>query len=290
LTADPAPDAAADARPASSATAGAVADDGTIGDDTWVSAMPAVPEKQPPSRVWLGVLLWIAGMLGVAAFAMLPLPESVATEALRVPLWLVQAIGLVQSGLLLALAVALGTRLAPAVGLDAPAFEAVVARTGTWRALRPQLAPGLAGALAGGLVLLLFRQRAPSAVESAVANGFDPSLLVRVLYGGITEELLLRWGVMTLLLWIVARGARRRGARPGRVAAAVAIVGSALLFGLGHLPTIVAYGGTLTPEVVAWTLVGNGLFGIVVGVLFRRYGLEAAMLAHGLAHVLAFVA
>jgi membrane protease YdiL (CAAX protease family) len=254
------------------------------------ASLDVAVESPRPSRARLGVALWLAGMLGLAAFAMLPLPESVATEALRVPLWVVQVIGLVQSGLLLALAVALGTRLAPAVKLVAPVFEALVARTGVWRALRPQLAPGLIGALAGGIVLLLFRQRAPSAVTSAVANGFDPSLLVRVLYGGITEELLLRWGVMTLLLWIVAPGARRRGARPGRIAAAVAILGSALLFGLGHLPTIVAYGGTLTPEVVLWTLTGNALFGIVVGVLFRRHGLEAAMLAHGFAHVVAFIA
>ncbi len=249
---------------------------------------PAAPPA--PSRLRLGVLLWLAGMLGVAAFAMLPLPASVATGALRVPLWVVQAIGLAQSGVLLAVAVALGTRLAPRVGLAAPAFEALAARSGAWRALRPQIVPGLLGALLGGLVLLLFRQRAPSAVTSAVASGFDPSLLVRVLYGGMTEELLLRWGAMTLLLWLFARRSRRRGERPGRISAAAAIVGSALLFGLGHLPTIAAYGGTLARDVVLWTLAGNGLFGVVTGVLFRRRGLEAAMLAHGLAHVVAFLA
>lgn len=187
----------------------------------------------------LGLLLWLAGMAGVASFALLPLPPAMTTPAANVPLWLVQAIGLVQSGVLLAVAVALGTRLAPEVDLAAPVFEAAVARRGVGRALRPQLVPGIVGALLGGLVLLLFRQRAPSTIHSAVAGGFDPSLLVRVLYGGITEELLLRWGTMTLLLWIFARGARRRHARPGRIAAAAAIAGSALLFGLGHLPTIV---------------------------------------------------
>jgi hypothetical protein len=242
------------------------------------------------SRRRLGLLLWLAGMAGVASFALLPLPPTMAATATNVPLWLVQAIGLGQSGLVLAVAVGIGTRLAPSVDLAAPVFEAVAARRGAWHALRPQLVPGLVGALLGGLVLLLFRQRAPSAIHSAVAGGFDPSLLVRVLYGGVTEELLLRWGAMTLLLWLFARGARRRHARPGRLAAAAAIAGSALLFGLGHLPTIVAYGGTLSTDVVAWTLAGNGLFGVLTGILFRRYGLEAAMLAHGLAHVAAFLA
>ena len=250
----------------------------------------AVPAAPPTPRWRVGLLLWLAGMLGVAAIAMLPLPPSVAREAPRVPPWIVQLLGAAQSGLLLALAVALGTQLAPRVWLSAPAFEALAARTGAWRALRPQLVPGIVGALLGGIVLLAFRQRAPSAVTNAVANGFDPSLLIRVLYGGITEELLLRWGVMTLLLSLFAPGARRRGTRPGAISAAAAIAGSALLFGLGHLPTIVAYGGALTAEVVLWTLVGNALFGVVAGVLFRRRGLEAAMIAHGLAHVIAFLA
>lgn len=247
-------------------------------------AAPATP------RWRVGLLLWLAGMVGVAAFAMLPLPSAVATPGLRVPLWFVHAVGIAQSGLLLAFAVALGTRLAPRVGLVAPVFEAFARGDRVWRALRPQLVPGALGALLGGLVLLAFRQRAPSAVTTAVASGFDPSLVVRVLYGGITEELLLRWGVMTLLLWLFAPGARRRATRPGSVAAAAAIAGSALLFGLGHLPTIVAYGGALTGEVIVWTLAGNGIFGTVAGVLFRRHGLEAAMLAHGLAHVVAFLA
>ena len=78
--------------------------------------------------------------------------------------------------------------------------------------------------------------------------------------------------------------------RPQTTSVGAAIAGSALLFGLGHLPTIVAYGGALTGDVIVWTLAGNGIFGAVAGVLFRRHGLEAAMLAHGLAHVVAFVA
>lgn len=238
----------------------------------------------------LGLLLWLAGMTGVAAFALLPLPPAVSAATPGVPLRVLQAVGLLQSGLLLAVAVALGVRLAPAVQLAAPVFEAAAARRGVGRVLLAQLVPGALGGLAGGLVLLLFRQRAPSAIRTVSAGGFDPSLLVRVLYGGITEEILLRWGAMTLLLWIFARGARRRRQRPGRLAAGAAILGSALLFGLGHLPTLVAYGGELTPEVLLWTLTGNGLFGIVTGVLFRRRGLESAMLAHGVAHVVAFLA
>lgn len=275
---DTQPDAPADATPEPATFAPALA--------TAESELELAPRR---SRVALGVALWLAGMTGVAAFAMLPLPPDLLARQPRWPLWLLQLAGAVQSGLLLAALVALGTRLAPRVGLRAPAFEALVERRGVIRALAPQLVPGLVGALLGAGVLILFGRRAPAAIDGVVASGFAPTLAVRVLYGGITEELLLRWGVMTFLLWLFARRARRRGARPGAIAIGAAIVVSALLFGAGHLPTVLAFGGSLTREVVLYVLLGNFLFGSVMGALFARFGLESAMLAHALAHVIAFV-
>ena len=112
-------------------------------------------------------------------------------------------------------------------------------------------------------------------------------LLVKLLYGGITEELLMRWGVMTLLLWLLWRlGQRGRGA-PAWGLVVVAVVLSALLFALGHLPAAQSLAGVLTPEVVVFVLVGNTAFGLVAGWLYARHGLEAAMVAHVLAHALA---
>jgi len=245
----------------------------------------------------LGVLLWLAGMLGVLAFTLLPLPPALTGRDLPIPLWVIQLLGVVQSGVTLAIAVAIGTRLAPRVGLAAPAFEALVARRGPLRALGPQLLPGVAGGVLGALVLRAFAHAAPAEIDAVAASGFDPSLLVRILYGGITEELLLRWGVMTLLVWLLdlpGRALRRRrgadrtgGGAPGSIVYVLAVVASAIVFGLGHLPTVVAFGGALTRGVVLYVVLGNALFGSVAGVLFWRRGLEAAMLAHALAHVFA---
>lgn len=260
------------------------ADSGAAGS----SAAEPVPREA--SRVALGVVLWLAGMAGVIAFTLLPLPAQLTERALRVPLWLIHVLGLAQSALALAGAVALGTWLAPRVGLRAPAFEALVARRSATRALLPQILPGVAGGVLGCVVLRVFGRSAPSEIAAITASGFDPSLVVRVLYGGVTEELLLRWGVMTLLLWLLvlpARALRGPERQPGRVAVALAILLSALAFGLGHLPTVVAFGGELTRGVVLYVVLGNALFGSVAGLLFWRWGLEAAMLAHALAHVFA---
>jgi len=42
----------------------------------------------------------------------------------------------------------------------------------------------------------------------------------------------------------------------------------------------------LTVPVVAFVLVGNTAFGLVAGWLYARHGLEAAVIAHVLAHLL----
>jgi membrane protease YdiL (CAAX protease family) len=54
---------------------------------------------------------------------------------------------------------------------------------------------------------------------------------------------------------------------------------AALCLGLGHIPGQQNI-GPLTPAVWAFTLLLNGILGIVCGWLYWRKGLEAAMLAH----------
>ena len=112
-------------------------------------------------------------------------------------------------------------------------------------------------------------------------------LAVKLLYGGITEELLMRWGVMTLLLWLGWRLLRRGHGQPRNGLVATAVLFSAVLFAVGHLPAAQAMAGELTMPVVAFVLVGNTVFGLLAGGLFARHGLEAAIIAHVLAHLLA---
>ena len=74
---------------------------------------------------------------------------------------------------------------------------------------------------------------------------------------------------------------RQGGGHVARAGVAVAL--SALLFAVGHLPAAQAMAGALTPEVVTFVMVGNTAFGLVAGWLYARHGLEAAIVAHGLA-------
>jgi Type II CAAX prenyl endopeptidase Rce1-like len=101
--------------------------------------------------------------------------------------------------------------------------------------------------------------------------------LLASLYGGLDEEILLRLGLMTLLVWVGARLTTAR--RPPDAVYWTGNVLAAILFGLGQLPATAAL-VPLTPLVVARALALNGIAGIVFGWLYWRHGLLAAIVAH----------
>lgn len=239
-------------------------------------------------RLKLGLLLFLAGMLGVVALTVTVLPQVLGDASLPVPSWLVLVASIAQSGLLVALVVWLGVLLAPKVGLSASAFEAAVTRQSVAAALRPQLFPGLFGGLLGGLGLFAIGGYAPAELAD-VEQPFTVPLVARVLYGGITEELLLRWGLMTVLVWMAWRLLQRRKGTPQIVYIWFAIVVSSLLFGVGHLPAAAAQVWELTADVAAFVVGANTVFGILFGFLFWRYGLEAAIIAHAFAHMVSHI-
>ena len=152
-------------------------------------------------------------------------------------------------------------------------------------ALGPQLLPGIiAGVLCGALLFSSFQYALPAAL-SGVQERYSPPLLARMLYGGITEEVLLRWGAMTALAWLAWRFVQHRHGVLTRGSAWFAIVTSALMFGLGHLPVALYLVGHVDLGVVLFVVGLNTALGCVFGFLYWRWGLEAAMVAHAMTHL-----
>jgi membrane protease YdiL (CAAX protease family) len=149
--------------------------------------------------------------------------------------------------------------------------------------------PGLIAGTLGGLLLIAVGHYSPEALTDALER-FNPPLLARMLYGGLTEELLLRWGLMTALVWLTWRFLQHRRGAPRAGYVWLAIVVSALLFGAGHLPAASALIGKLDGGIVAFVVGANAVFGMLFGYLFWRFGLEAAMIAHAMAHLVNYLA
>ena len=252
-------------------------------------------------KVRLFVILFLAGLAGVLSFllidlsaliALLPLEQRMTVPAITFPLKLMT---LVQPTVLLALSVFAGVNLAPKVRLAAPFAEAVAKRSDATSALKPQIKPGIIGGLAGGalIVLLSFGFNSfllPETIDRLAKFGRLMPAPTRFLYGGITEELLLRWGVMTLLVWLFFRLFQKRRDTPSAACFVVAILISSFVFGAGHLP--VAF--LLIPEpglaLIGFIVLANSVFGVIAGCLYWKRGLESAMIAHMFAHVVMLTA
>ncbi len=242
--------------------------------------------KRP--RLRLGVLLWAAGVLGAVTVTVGVLPQLTAGLPLPAPLWLLMLAGSAQSAVLIALAVWIGVALAPAVGLRAPAFQAAATGEPIATPLKPQILPGVVTGALGGLFLFASLRLSPAPI-AALQTRFTPPLYARLLYGGITEEILLRWGLMTAFTWLAWRVLqRRRGAvKPGFVW--LAIAGSALLFGAGHLPAARMLLGAIDANILVFVVAVNAAFGVLFGWLYWKRGLESAMVAHATAHLVSYL-
>jgi len=236
----------------------------------------------------LGLLLWLLGLVGIVVVTVEDVPRLLQGHVLPIPLWVLMVGSAIQSSVFLGLAVWAGVALAPQVALRAPAFEAAVTSRSVIAALRPEILPGLIVGTLGGGFLLAISLYTPTALAT-LQEQFASPLLGSLLYGGVTEELLIRWGVMTTLLWLMWRFLHHRDRAPRLPAIIISILASAIVFGVGHLPAVAAMTGHLSSGVALFVVAANSVFGIVFGWLFWRYGLESAMIAHAMAHLVSYV-
>jgi hypothetical protein len=161
-------------------------------------------------------------------------------------------------------AILIGMSLSKRVGLRMPLVEA--STTGTRASLRQAgVRPALLAAAAVGVVLvaieaLVFLPYLPEAMHPLFAIPLWKRLLAGVLYGGITEELLMSLFLMSFVAWLCGRLVGTRDGLPTPSAFWMAIVLVAVIFGLGHLPAMSVI-TPLTPALVVRALVLNGVAG-----------------------------
>ncbi len=205
--------------------------------------------------------------------------------------FVMKLVSLIQPTVLLTIAVAAGVALSPRVGLHAPASEAVSSGDSVLAALKPQIVPGvIAGIVCGILLILLWIIAKPLlpadfAARAEAFNRIVPTAL-RIFYGGFTEELLIRWGLMTFFVWLPFRIFRKGLGEPPAGYFIAAIATSALLFGVGHLGVAIALSDKLTAVTAIFVIFANTLFAVIAGLLYWKKGLESAFIAHITAHLI----
>lgn len=178
-------------------------------------------------------------------------------------------------------AIVLGIRLGPPIGLGAPLLTDLLFRTpGSSRKLLKDASLACAlGIILGGLLLLIrmfSEPYLPPELPSFGHRGVMGGLAVSA-GAAVAEEVWFRLGLMTLLVWGVARIAGHGEARPTVIWPVILV--TAFAFGVAHLPQLMSYGAG-SPFAIAGTVAGNIAVGILYGWCYWRRSLVAAMVAH----------
>jgi hypothetical protein len=221
------------------------------------------------------LLVMIAlGLAAVSTLIVVPF-ETILPPQVKVPRILL----LIQPALVVVACAALGWWAAPRTALGAPVLSAALDK----RDWQPALLRGIPAALltaAGVALILMAFGRATQGLTDSMPQ-LDLPLLARLGYGGVGEEIIARWGLLTGLMALAMR-LRQSSTFAFWLANSV----SALLFALGHFGVLFA----MLPNPPLWllgaVLLGNFVPAMAFGWLYRKFGIESAMIAHGGAHAL----
>lgn len=166
-------------------------------------------------------------------------------------------------------------------------------KTGLWKdervlAKKP-LAEAVTVSILGGLLLivpdlLFFGKHSQAIMDSYAVKPSAAYILAAVIYGGVTEEVMLRLFWMSLAAFVLHKLLGKGQQTPSDRILIGANFIAAFLFAAGHLPaTLILLGSS--PMIIFRCFLLNGCFGLLFGRLYRKYGLRYAMLAHGGCHI-----
>ena len=239
---------------------------------------------------WLKfIILFGLGFAGVlSALPLIPQLLQISGQQSPLPVSLLYAISAFQSSALLIAMIFLGIWAAPKVELGTPIIDAWTGKSLRSVNYRRFLLPAVIWGVVGGAVILmvqgLFLPYLPGEFISN-AQTFSLPVYTKLLYGGITEEILIRYGLMSFFTWGIYRIIQQGQGSVKSYNYILAIVLSSLLFGIGHLPAVGLLSPIVTVPLVIYIILGNSLFGFIAGALYWKRGLEAAMIAHMVAHL-----
>jgi hypothetical protein len=191
-------------------------------------------------------------------------------------------------GLIIAM---IGLRHSRRVGLGLPFIESVFSKNPVWMRARGVLGliilvsvGSMILVLLSSIVITAFAMVFQNNVLDAFANLEEstyPSTwkwLLAAFYAGISEELVFRLGLMTILVRLGSLIHRDEAGRPSDLVMWVSIIVAGITFGFPHL-----WGVLPVPDfwILRFRVVfQNSLIGILLGWLYWRFGLESAILTH----------
>ena len=238
-------------------------------------------------KLKLGFLIFFIGFIGILSTLMMdiPLPAEIQkmVSKLFTP-WQFKLLSLINPTILLLIAVVMGVLLYDKVNFKLPIIEKLIYKDKQTESSGILQYGIIGGIISGILITITSIVYTPILPIEFIEMGekFKPTLIIRFLYGGLTEEILIRFGIMTFLVWLIFKIS-------GKLSSIVYWIGilvSAIIFGFGHLPVVYTVIDAPTTELLLYIIFGNAIGGIIFGWLYWKKGLETAMIAHIFTHII----
>lgn len=236
-------------------------------------------------RVKLVLLLVILNTIGILAIIPYEITlmgnQSIPAD---IPTSLIVFINSTFQVLYMFVMILVGLRLQNRTGLNTPILNGIVYDKKQVHISKRWLINSIVVALIGSIIIILldlfiFIPLVGVPMEQIPSPNWWQGLLAAI-YGGVTEEIMLRLFGMTFVVWLLAWIIKKQKEDIPSSFYYVAIFLVTILFGLGHLPAATQVFGGLSIVIVIRTMVLNGLLGLWFGYLYWKKGLEYSIIAH----------
>lgn len=244
------------------------------------------------NKLKLWISLSLMGLLSVATMLFsdlltvfnlkASLPPNVSEE-------IAPLLTLINPSITVLIATTLGCLVYDKVGFRVPILEQILnIKEKPEYSYKSLLGWGVIGGIAGGLLIVLINYVFLPYLPTAYLNTSESQglhIVSRLFYGGVVEEIMMRFGLMSIFVWLLFKITKTLNVSIFWVANIL----TALMFALGHFPALL----TLVPDPSIWLyayiLLANGVAGLIYGYLYMKRGLESAMIAHMLTHVVMYI-
>ncbi|MCA9105877.1 MAG: CPBP family intramembrane metalloprotease [Planctomycetales bacterium] len=254
----------------------------------------SVPATTEVDTDWWLVATLLVGALAASLSVVPYLLELLEAAGDRVVVWEFTLQSTAERMTMVAASIVVGLTKGPKVGLGLRLLGKVDPALGEWRerAWGTFKSATLAGCAIGAFLLLvqpLCEALMPPLPDAALKaeeatrtmSMWKPALAS--MSAGVIEELLFRFGAMTLVLTWIMRALR--STTPTSSAVWLANLTAAFAFATLHIGNALALQIPITLGLLTNIYLVNGVAGIVLGWLYWRRGLEAAILAHAMANL-----
>ncbi len=238
-------------------------------------------------RFHLWLILSAIGLLAVFSlfFSEIPLDNLPPEVLKRIPPETLKWIIMANPAVLILTMTGIGVSCFDRVNLRVPIIERLIDRS---RVLKYPVSKlmwqGVTGGVVAGLLILIVQQifNPYLPVDFVEATkGPELNIITKIFYGGVAEELMVRFGIMSGILFVLFR-------LTGKLTNGIyylAILVSSILFALGHFPVMFQFVEQPGLALYLYVLIGNSIGGILFGYLYWKRGLESAMVAHAFTHL-----